>query len=476
MKFLSNRRTVPSAVLRSVFALSMLAAATTACASSDADADTRTTTSIESVTGNVRPTIYGGHPDETQQAVVAIQTMACTGILIASNVVLTAHHCVAPYELFEDCTSVTYGPPISVARVSLSTRSPIAVTQSGEHAIAEIVPLPDPPDPERLCGDDLALLVLRDPIDANEVPPIVPRVDDAIVKGEPFSAVGFGKTSNDTKSGQRIRNRRDGVSVTCVGVDCRANRNGIKSREWVGEDESCSGDSGGAALDAFGRLIGVHNRGANVQAGSPDRPCSGTSIYINVASHADWLKREVARISTAAGLVPPAWATGYPTDPKFSYPVGDACSSEKDCASRHCVESKCTRECSAAAACPKDFQCDAESSLCTPIPPPASPASEGCAVAAAGETENVPARWTILGGGVMLFALFRLRRRRNVVAGGHSTKGANLARHANAGSASSVSARLRERAQKGACVRTLVAAAESTTEQGAQLNVEHPTA
>jgi hypothetical protein len=161
-------------------------------------------------------------------------------------------------------------------------------------AVAEIVALPDPADPERLCGDDLALVRLRVAVPPSEAVPIVPRVDSPVVKGEPFSGIGFGATEEDASTRtRRTRYRRDGVKVTCIGLDCPRDHDNILSREWSGEDEACAGDSGGAAIDAAGRLVGVHNRGANVPQGGVDLACSGTSIYIHLAKHAAWIKDAV---------------------------------------------------------------------------------------------------------------------------------------------------------------------------------------
>jgi hypothetical protein len=54
-----------------------------------------------------------------------------------------------------------------------------------------------------------------------------------------------------------VRRIREGLSIACAS-DCP----GGAESEWVGEAGVCGGDSGGPALDAGGRLIGVASRGA----------------------------------------------------------------------------------------------------------------------------------------------------------------------------------------------------------------------
>lgn len=274
--------------------------------------------------GSQAQAIAGGTEAPLDSMVVAV-TPACTGTLIAPNVVLTAHHCVAVFHASEICAESTYDPPLAPLRFSVSTAATIEVGQKGPHAVRAIIPLPDPAEPQRLCGDDLALVVLEAPIPATEAAPAVPRLDE-LVAGEPFSAIGFGSAGEaDPDPELKTRRRRDGLHVACVGLGCADDPNGVQSREWVGEDEGCKGDSGGPAFDAAGRLIGVHNRGANVTGGAPMQ-CSGTSIYNQLAPHAAWLKAEVTRASTEAGLEPPSWAMDRAIDPPVTPPVESGCS------------------------------------------------------------------------------------------------------------------------------------------------------
>ncbi len=57
--------------------------------------------------------------------------------------------------------------------------------------------------------------------------------------------------------------RLDGKIVTCLGGLCTgAIGDSIKESEWLGQDGTCPGDSGGPAIDGMGRVMGVLSRGA----------------------------------------------------------------------------------------------------------------------------------------------------------------------------------------------------------------------
>ena len=118
------------------------------------------------------------------------------------------------------------------------------------------------------------------------------------------------------------------------------------------------------------------------------------------------------------GSAPP-WATGYPTDPIFSFPIGPtaSCASSKSCASGLCLGdsegSYCTRACEAAAPCPTGYTCAtvAQQQICQRVVPPSSSGTQsGCSVAAADPTTPVP--WSTGLAGLAALALIGRRRRR----------------------------------------------------------------
>jgi len=160
-------------------------------------------------TSSVEQGIQGGTLDTTSSNVVGIlitvntaqgQSLAiCSGSLIAPNLVLTAHHCVADViSNLGSCTATAFGTTYSPASfmVTMNATAPQGVfntgfvpnidnqTWFGVSAVAT--------SGNTICGGDMAVLRLSTNI--NSVCPLIPRVDSAVTTGEAYTAVGFGAT------------------------------------------------------------------------------------------------------------------------------------------------------------------------------------------------------------------------------------------------------------------------------------------
>jgi uncharacterized protein (TIGR03382 family) len=122
---------------------------------------------------------------------------------------------------------------------------------------------------------------------------------------EQFAAVGFGLQDPNDKAGKTagMRMRFNTASVYCVGSSCPAAAANAQD-EWVGNSPVCSGDSGGPALDASGRVFGVTSRG--------DSMCS-YALYSNVASWADFISTGARDAAADGGYTVASWATGSTT-------------------------------------------------------------------------------------------------------------------------------------------------------------------
>jgi hypothetical protein len=248
--------------------------------------------------------VEDGSTDATDDAVVGVVLTdggagvqkLCSGSLIAPNLVLTAQHCVAQTGKYVNCDTTTFGASSDPADLKVtpshSMWSPNATFWPGKQLIL-------PPGAPAVCGRDLALLVLVEPMPSERATPVAPRLDDLVLEGEAYAAVGFGNTA-DGAGDSGTRRRRDGLAVECVGGGC-GSAGGVDGREWRGNQGACSGDSGGPALDVGGRVIGVTSRGPF----GCDSP-----IYGGLIAWKTWIREAGAYAAREGGYEAPAWALG----------------------------------------------------------------------------------------------------------------------------------------------------------------------
>ncbi len=352
--------------------------------------------------------IQGGYEDTDDTNVVGVIHLtnggvgACTGTLIAPNVVLTARHCVASSgNGGVMCGQTEFSPSFAASSMYVTTNAQFTQNPADYYRAKEIfVPNEDP----TFCGYDQAIIVLDGAILDNIAVPAIPRVDSSLTQGEEYYAVGYGQRGENGPSGARYR--RDKLFTECVAEGCPAPY--VAQQEFIGDTGVCQGDSGGPAFDLQNRVVGVASRGS---AGC------GNPVYGHVFGHGQWIKDTTRNATSAAGIDVPAWADGYPTDEQFSFPVGGACEAPSDCLSNACFDNYCTRPCNEAAYCPDDFVCGA-SGYCEKPPEPAG--SEGrrgkqrevsaCTVTAVGQDPTKPIPWVITP--LALAALLLSRRRR----------------------------------------------------------------
>jgi V8-like Glu-specific endopeptidase len=243
--------------------------------------------------------VFGGRPAPDDTSVVAVVNFAggqCSGSLIAPNLVLTARHCVADTQEKDVkvvCGETPFKAPDSAGAIFVVPLPTITENPDDYAAVAEIRMVAD--QDADLCGTDVALLRLKKPLD--ELTPLEPRVTQPVAAMETYSSVGYGLDESLTDMPSGERKRLDGLTVTCGGDSCRASD--VRRNEWIGSGGPCPGDSGGPALDADGRVIGVVSRG---------KPGCGEPVFSDVSSRADWLQSEAILAAQAAHIEPPAWA------------------------------------------------------------------------------------------------------------------------------------------------------------------------
>src|SRR5207237_1147234 len=134
--------------------------------------------------------------------------------LLTEELVLTARHCVAPLNPASGpCAgtgAVAVGTPYPASKFTIDDQT--TATFSVLQPVSEVM-VPD--DDTTLCGHDLALLRLVDPLVG--VTPLGLRIAAPPVVGESLTVVGYGQSQGgpDTTSG--VRRERSDAQVESVG-------------------------------------------------------------------------------------------------------------------------------------------------------------------------------------------------------------------------------------------------------------------
>jgi hypothetical protein len=246
------------------------------------------------------------------------QVELCTVTLLTPNLVATARHCVAPSSTDSVVCSNdpgSFSAPYPVSRLWVNHSSELSGPLGGYGVLAvsggsdEFVTVANVyvPDTSRVCGGDLALLMLDRELEAEEAQPFAPRLDSPVEAGESYMAVGFGDTPSASEQG--TRRSRSGLAVACTGAGCEPGA-GVEATEFLGGDGVCSGDSGGPALDASGRVLGIASRSED---------CTH-SVYSAVSSWSGFIREVAGRATRAGSYDDPEWLVAPPPAPPAPEP------------------------------------------------------------------------------------------------------------------------------------------------------------
>jgi MYXO-CTERM domain-containing protein len=367
--------------------------------------------------------ISGGRADVSHRSVFLLisqhddRASSCTATLLAPNLLLTARHCVSAGS-HEDvlCGEASLGEPYP-AESFFTTNDPQPREGSPFFRAADIrVPVEN----GDTCGFDIALVLLAENVPGAIAEPAVPRIDQEVQPGEVYTAVGYGVDESGQSTG--TRQERSGLSVACEPGTCGS---GVESTEFRGEDGICSGDSGGPALDAEGKVVGVVSRGT---------PDCRTPIYGTVTAWRDFLIATAEDAAVLGGyeaafwvttglsdppvVVDPSGAAGSSSEPQLpTAGLGEPCVDVGCAAGMACYTASgdpssatCAEVCTATSECGAGLICEdaGSSSLC--LPSSESRADDrGCSVAGPPTARpQVAAGWLALS----LLALLLRRARR----------------------------------------------------------------
>lgn len=243
-------------------------------------------------------TLSGATPS-TRSNIVAILSsrgmdeQLCTGTLLLPNLVLTARHCLIADRTAAngDCASAIVPEPDATTRVVAIPGADVDLAPADTHRAVREYLLPE--DEGRLCGQDLALLVLDAPIQG------ALATISAVVPADtgPFSVVGYGLFDGDW--GQQRESTS--AKLICSGATCNDAR--LVARELLMNSGACEGDSGGPLFDAEGQQFALLSR--------TTADCT-ESAYLALSDYVPWLQTATAYAASKGGYPLPAWAEASP--------------------------------------------------------------------------------------------------------------------------------------------------------------------
>lgn len=205
---------------------------------------------------------------------------ACTSVLIAPDVLLTAAHC--------------FGSPYAAKRVVLDTTD-LAGSDGVVVDVLEGWVYPEPFDTY-----DIAVFVLAEPAPVAHRPLLLDcLVDDYLVEGAKVTIAGFGATDDFARQTTTLLHEAT-TTVTDPACDRReagCNLDVAPTGELVaGGDgvDSCVGDSGGPLY--LHTPSGVYLAGITSRAALPaSTPCGSGGIYVRADAVADWVEEVTGR-------------------------------------------------------------------------------------------------------------------------------------------------------------------------------------
>ncbi len=376
----------------------------TACSSelTASSADPASTGEAKAIRRVSQPIVNGVPDSDSNDEVLMInigsQGEFCTGTLIAPNLVLTAHHCVATPDETQECGG--FSAPTAPSQLTVS----VGRVPGNPIANASRVFI-DSAKPNTICGNDIGLFQLDRDITGVTIARVrlTPPVAGEVVTTSGYGDDGTGNVTNG-------RFVRTGIKVDAVGP---SNYNyttaagqqlavSLPAGEIGTGESTCFGDSGGPLFDAAGNVIGMTSRGIDGECN--DRP----SIYSDTASHAAAIQ---AAAAAAGHTLLPANPLPGATQPGTSAQSTSTGGDSTGTGSRNTTSTTSGDSADDGSGDPTD-----EPVVKTPTKHKTSlqpAASAGCSIARAGTRSSSSSSSTTFAlFGVAIFAALRLRRSR----------------------------------------------------------------
>jgi hypothetical protein len=375
--------------------------------------------------GETSSAIVGGSDSDSSQDFVVrilltLDSGACTGFLVAPDLVMTAQHCLTSGFV------LTAGGENDINTCKLST-TPLPISQ-----FQPVIFGPDAANPtftvpvikayidesNEDCSKDVAFLQLASPVTSVTIHPL--RLDGPVQLGEAVTEIGWGDV-DDNFTAPQTRQQESGTivqtaegpghgsPVTPLGVSLVGQ---IPPGYIAANITACNGDSGSPWLDSSGNVVGLVDQAVSDQSiatagGTRQSKCSDD---VTLAASLQAVTPFVEQVFQATGRMP--WRAGRDAPPND---VGGACSISNECNSDYCVTiadgtGYCSMTCSASTPCPSSTQCtDTGGSSPVCLPQEAAPTPRGCSVGAGRDDD---ASLAAAAAGLLALATARARKRR----------------------------------------------------------------
>jgi hypothetical protein len=259
----------------------------------------------------------------------------CSGALVAPDVVLTSHRCVAKWAPVFPCDDAAPRPAVAFSPGSLRVLFAEPAAPAQERARGSSVSAPAGAD---ACSADIALVILDTPID--DVAPFPIRAVGA-AKGDRLRTVGFESLDPSSLPAEIVRDHLPVVDATSTELK-------------IGD--SCERGWGAAAIEeSTGEIVGVASRRAGPSCSGP----MAFDVYTRTDAFLSFIGETLAKVSAGGA------ARGRKKTRKGPIDLGANCAGAADCAAGVCVTQKleeyCSRSCGAHDRCPSHFTCQKSS-------------------------------------------------------------------------------------------------------------------